>query len=124
MPKGHSRYGYDGNGNAVEVTDPNNHTTAFFFDKDGMLVMVENANEIKTIWEYDSRHNNTKILIGAEASWDAANRSVTVEDITNAQVVTNIYDEFNQLIRYIDGVGNALAESNDELYQQMRIKHS
>ena len=52
---------YDGNGNRIATTDENGHTARFIFDKDNRLVLVEDANGIKTAYSYDSRHNRTRV---------------------------------------------------------------
>src|SRR5690606_33217583 len=41
---------YDGNGNEIETIDENGHSTKFTFDRDDRLVMIENANNIKTVF--------------------------------------------------------------------------
>lgn len=110
---------YDANGNEIETVDENGHRTRFSFDKDNQVVMVEDANGIKTVFEYDSRHNRTAVMIGVDASVDAAG-GISVGDVSDAQITRFIYDEFNQLIAQTDGMGNALAQSDSLLYQQMR----
>ncbi|MFY0675645.1 MAG: RHS repeat protein, partial [Neptuniibacter sp.] len=110
---------YDGNGNEVKTIDENGHSTRYSFDKDDRLVMVEDANGIKTVFEYDSRHNRTSVIIGADASLDVDGR-VVLGDVSQAQTTRYTYDEFNQLIAQTDGVGNALAESDAALYQTLR----
>ncbi len=110
---------FDANGNTIATTDENGNTTRFTFDKDDRVVMIEDANGVKTVYTYDSRHNRTSVQIGVQASVNAAG-TVVVGDTTNAQVVTYTYDEFNQIIAKIDGVGNALVSSDALLYQQMR----
>ncbi len=110
---------YGPNGNEVETIDENGHSTKFTFDLDDRLAMVEDANSIKTVFEYDSRHNRTAVLIGVDATADA-NGHITVADVSEAQTTRFVYDEFNQLIAQTDGVGNALAESDTALYQTLR----
>jgi YD repeat-containing protein len=112
---------FDANGNEVETVDENGSSTRFFFDKDNRLLLVEDPNGIRTVYTYDSRHNRTSVQIGVAASWDAATRSVTVTDVDDAKVTTFNYDEFNQLVSSVDGVGNALAESNNTIYRAKRV---
>lgn len=111
---------YDANGNEIETVDENGHSTRYSFDKDNHLVMVEDANGIKTVYTYDSRHNTTSIQIGVQANLDIDGHVVVV-DADAAQVTTFVYDEFNQIVSKTDGVGHALADSDDALYQQMRV---
>src|SRR6185436_11793709 len=62
---------YDANGNEVATTDENGNVTRFSFDRDNRMVMVEDANHIKTVFAYDSRHNRTSVQIGVQAHVDA-----------------------------------------------------
>ena len=112
-------YQYDGNGNRIAVTDENQHTTRYSFDKDDRLVMVEDANGIKTVHAYDSRSNKTKVMVGVKAHMDSSSH-VVIDDQLSAQVETFAYDEFNQLTARTDGVGNALITSDDTLYKTLR----
>jgi YD repeat-containing protein len=111
---------YDAKGNQIELIDENGHSTRFSFDKDDRLVLVEDANGVKTVYSYDSNHNRTSIQIGVQATVDA-NRHVVVSSAAQAQVTTFTYDEFNRVIAQTDGVGNALVGSNDAFYQNMRV---
>ncbi|MET4025769.1 YD repeat-containing protein, partial [Marinobacter sp. MBR-99] len=112
---------YDGNGNEIKTVDENGHATRFTFDLDDKLVMVEDANGIKTVFEYDSRHNRTAVIIGADAQVDA-NGQIVVESVDGAQTTRYVYDEFNQVVAQVDGMGNALAESDAQRYQDMRAE--
>lgn len=112
---------YDGNGNEIKTIDENGHATRFTFDLDDKLVMVEDANGIKTVFEYDSRHNRTAAIIGADAQVDASGH-IVVENVDNAQTTRYVYDEFNQVVAQVDGMGNALAESDAQRYQEMRAE--
>lgn len=113
---------FDANGNEIETVDENGGSTHFFFDKDNQLLLVEDPNGVQTVYSYDSRHNRTSIQVGVVAGWDGATRSVTVADIDDARISTFNYDEFNQLLSRVDGVGNALAESNNLIYQNERVQ--
>jgi len=110
---------YDGNGNIITVTDENQHLTHYSFDKDNRMVLLQDANGNKTVFEYDSRHNRTKVAIGVEAHMDVDSHAI-ITATSNAQVVTYSYDEFNQLVAQTDGNGNALLTSDDKLYVEMR----
>lgn len=110
---------YDANGNEIETVDENGHSTRFSFDRDDRLVMVEDGNGIKTVFAYDSRHNRTSVQIGVNGSVDVTGH-VVVTDATDAQVTSFVYDEFNQLVAQVDGLGNALAGSDAAIYQDLR----
>lgn len=112
---------YDANGNEVELVDENGELTRFSFDKDNRLVLVEDANGIKTVYTYDANHNRTSVQVGVQATIDADQHAI-VTNADQAQVTTFTYDEFNQLVARTDGMGNALADSNDARYQQMRVE--
>jgi len=111
---------YDANSNIIAVTDQNNHTTHFKFDKDDRMVMVVDANGVNTVFQYDSRHNRTMAAIGATATYDEITKHVTFSESDGDQVTTYGYDEFNQRISVTDGVGNALMTSDLALYREMR----
>ncbi|WP_346837593.1 DUF6531 domain-containing protein [Microbulbifer sp. SAOS-129_SWC] len=106
---------FDANGNEVKMVDGNGHAINYAYDLDNQLVMVTDANGINTAYRYDANHNRTRIEIGVEVD---ANGAVTSRD--QAQITRYTYDEFNQLVAKTDGLGNALVESNDARYQQMR----
>jgi YD repeat-containing protein len=112
---------FDGNGNRIATTDENGKTTRMSYDRDNRLVLLEDANGIKTVFGYDSRHNRTSVQIGVQARMDASNH-VVIDGTADAQVQTFAYDEFNQLVAKTDGVGNALATSDAALYQPMRAQ--
>ncbi|HWO55972.1 MAG TPA: hypothetical protein VNN55_00215, partial [bacterium] len=110
---------YDANGNEIATTDENGHTTRFTFDKDDRLAMVEDANGLKTVYAYDSRHNRTRVSIGVQAHLDPTGH-IVIDSVENAQVTSFVYDEFNQLIAKTDGVAHALTASDSALYRAMR----
>ncbi|WP_237062868.1 DUF6531 domain-containing protein [Microbulbifer zhoushanensis] len=108
---------YDANGNEVKMVDGDGNATTFAYDLDNQLVMVTDANGINTVYSYDANHNRTRVEVGVDVD---ANGVVIGRD--DAQVTTYTYDEFNQLVAQTDGLGNALAGSNDARYQQMRAE--
>jgi YD repeat-containing protein len=112
---------FDGNGNQIATTDENGRITRYSFDKDNRLVMLEDANAIKTVFSYDSRHNSTSVMIGVQAHMDTASH-VVIDGTTNAQVESYTYNEFNQLTAKTDGLGNALITSDAALYQALRVE--
>ncbi|WP_218943559.1 hypothetical protein [Exilibacterium tricleocarpae] len=89
---------FDANGNEIETIDENGNSTRFLFDRDDKLVLVEDANGVKTVFQYDSRENRTAVIVGAD---------VTVEEPDpNAEpaVVVLSYDDFETgLGNYVDG---------------------
>ena len=112
-------HAYDANGNQVSVTDRNGHQSTMAYDRVNRLVMRTDANGIQTVFSYDSRDNRTQLAIGVSAHLDADSR-VVIDNAQLAQVTTFAYDEFSQLVAQTDGVGNALATSNEAVYQRMR----
>ncbi|WP_237057157.1 DUF6531 domain-containing protein [Microbulbifer sediminum] len=108
---------YDANGNEVKMVDGNGNATTFAYDLDSQLVMVTDANGINTVYSYDANHNRTRVEVGVAVDANGA-----VIDRDDAQVTTYTYDEFNQLVAQTDGLGNALAGSNDDRYQQKRAE--
>lgn len=59
---------YDGNGNVIEEIDENGHSTKYTFDRDKRLVVTQDANGTKTIFQYDSRNNRTSVIIDGDAT--------------------------------------------------------
>ena len=112
---------YDANGNEIETIDENGHATRFWFDKDDNRVLVSDANGIETAFSYDALHNQTRVSIGVQAHVDAAGR-VVIDDASQAQVTSFVYDEFNQVVSSTDGVGNALADSDATVYRLLRLE--
>ena len=112
---------FDGKGNEIATTNENGHTTHISFDKDDRAILIEDANGIKTAYTYDGNDNQIGIYIGVEAHIDAESH-VVFDNVDEAQITTYTYDEFNQIIKKVDGMGNALAESDDEQYIQMRAE--
>ena len=112
---------FDGNANEIATTDENGNTSRFTFDKDDRLVMMQDANLIKTVFTYDSRHNRTGVYIGIEAQADE-NGHVLIEDIEGGRATTFQYNEFNEIVAKTDGVGNALVSSDSDLYRAMRAR--
>ncbi len=110
---------FDANGNEVETIDENGQSTRYSFDRNDRAVMVEDANGIKSVYRYDSRGNRTVVWIGVQAEQNAEGR-IEITDRSQAQLTRYTYDEFNQLIAKVDGMGNALAEDNNALYQRLR----
>jgi YD repeat-containing protein len=106
---------FDAFGNETEVVDANGGIVRLVFDRDNRNIRIEQANEgdtgniVVTSFGYDANDNVTTIRI------DGADTAV-------AQVSTYVYDKFDQLIAEIDGVGNALATSNDPLYKKIRLE--
>ena len=45
-----------------------------------------------------------------------------ISDASQGQVTSFVYDEFNQIVSSTDGVGNALANSDASVYQQLRTE--
>lgn len=111
---------YDANGNEIATTDENGNITTTSFDRDNRRVLVTDATGIKTAFAWDSRSNLTQVAIGVSASLDANGR-VVISGADDAQVTSYVYDEFRQLVAVTDGVGNALASSNAQTYQDMRV---
>src|SRR6185369_11466106 len=89
-------------------------------DRDNRQVMVEDANAIKTVYTYDSRHNRTSVQIGVQAHFDTVARHAVVDSTADAQATTHVYDEFNQRIATTDDVGNALVSLDSVLYRDLR----
>ncbi len=58
---------YDENGNEIRTVDENGYNTKFTFDRVNQLVMVEDPNGVKTVYEYDSRYNKASVMIGVDA---------------------------------------------------------
>ena len=101
-------YRFDGNGNQVGVTDANGKTTTITFDEVNRKTVVLDANDIETRYSYDDNDNLT---------------SVSIQDTNNPSDLSKTtygYNGFNQLIEEVDALGNALAESDALLYQELR----
>lgn len=114
------RHEYDANGNKVKTTDGNGNSSETFFDKNDRTVMVRDGNDIATVFAYDENDNIVAVTIGADATFDATNASVSIQSLDEAQIQSFVYDEFNQLVATVDGMGHALAENEGQLYQQLR----
>ena len=101
-------YRFDGNGNQVGVTDANGKTTTITFDAVNRQTVVLDANDIETRYAYDDNNNLT---------------SLSIQDLNNLADLSKTtygYNGFNQLIEEVDALGNALAESDALLYQELR----
>lgn len=84
---------YDGNGNVVEEIDENGNRTKYTFDRDSRLVVTEDAIGTKSIFEYDSRNNRTRVIIDGDA---------TVSEVT----VTEPFEEHISYEDFEDGWGD------------------
>jgi YD repeat-containing protein len=125
---------YDANGNVVSTKNQNNEATNYFFDKNNRQVLIEDANSVFTRFSYDAKGQRTQVEIGVDMVRDLDGNLVNVESQLSeqseyqvasrdgAQVVKYVYDEFGQIISETDGLGNALATNNIELYQQLRAE--
>lgn len=125
---------YDANGNVVSTKNENNEATNYFFDKNNRQVLIEDANGVFTRFSYDAKGQRTQVEIGVDMVRDLDGNLVNVESQLSeqseyqvasrdgAQVVKYVYDEFGQIISETDGLGNALATNNIELYQQLRAE--
>ncbi len=112
---------FDGNGNEIATTDENGHTTRVSYDKDDRAILIEDANGIQTAYTYDGNDNRTGVYIGVAAHLDNDGH-VVFDDVEQARITTYSYDEFNQIISRVDGLGNALVESDDPQYIAMRAE--
>jgi YD repeat-containing protein len=85
----------DGNGNVVEVSDPNEHITRLFYDGRDALVKVRDAEDYVTALDYDYRSRLSQVR-----SWfDVGSNGSAAESVT----VDMEYDDLDRLIRQAVG---------------------
>jgi YD repeat-containing protein len=99
------QHAYDGNGNEIRTVDENGHATSVAFDRNDRTVLITDANGNQTVFRYDSRANRTQVLIGVAAHLDAGGR-VVVDSTADGQVTSYLYNEFNEVVARVDGLGN------------------
>ncbi len=124
-------YQYDANGNRISITNENGETRHLYFDKNDRQILLEDENQVFTAFTYDELDNRTSVQIGVDIARnlngelvfvDPGQTEAQIDNTDNAQVMSYVYDEFNQLISQTDGMGYALAFNNTTLYQQLRAE--
>jgi len=93
--------------NRISVTDPNDNTTRFAYDLDGLLVQLIEAGGQVTGFEYDEAHNQITMTDGLGTTtntYDALNR-LTSSTNHLGQMVDYAYDPASNRIAltYPDG---------------------
>jgi YD repeat-containing protein len=101
---------FDGNGNMVGSTDANGRTTTFSYDALYRQFRVTDALGTVTEFGYDSDDNVTRISVTGKGDVEAARETLYG------------YNEFNELVSELDGVGNALLTSDSAPYQRLRLE--
>lgn len=110
-PRGHvDRYEVDADGNLVKVTDALGHERSFAFDKVGNLLTYTNARGKAVQMAYDAMNRNTQIASPAggiyRVQYNGQGLPTTETDEDGRQSRVE-YDNFLQLVKQIDGLGNA-----------------
>ncbi len=95
-------YAYDGEGNAITVTDNRGNSTQFLYYADGLLRKETSPIGHVTQYTYDANRNVLTILAGAQ-----------LKNATKEQKLTFAYDSEDQILAATDAEGNVTEYTYD-----------
>ncbi len=112
----HTTYVYNGNGQLTETIDPNGHTTKFGYDGLGRQITVTDGENRVTTTYYDSRGNVTGVAAPdtglTQYSVDALGRVTQTTD-ADSNVTTKLYDNNGNVTSMTDASGNTTTFAYD-----------
>ncbi|MEV0809801.1 RHS repeat-associated core domain-containing protein [Micromonospora sp. NPDC050200] len=122
---------YDGNGNAVETTDPRGNVTRTTYDQLNRVVTVDepgDTNDERAVWSYTYTRTGQPLSqvdpTGArvEATYDDMDRQVTSTDkerrpVAATYTTVGTYDDAGNLTRVVSPTGAPTASRYDSLGQ-------